>query len=487
MTTIDWTAAAASLSFPKGNGSGQARTLISPIDGAAFASIADHDAADLDAAVARARSAFEDGRWSRRTPSERKAVLLRWADLIEAEAEAIARMDTLAMGMPRMLSSGYCVRWMINALRFYGEAIDKIYDEVAPTGDPVLAFVTREPIGVVGVVLPWNWPIGLAGWKLGPALAVGCSVVAKPDEKTPLSLLRVAELALEAGLPEGVLEVVTGGPAIGEALGRHRDIDAVTFTGSGEVGKLFQRYAGESNMKSVWLECGGKGPNIIFPDAPDIAAAAQASAFAIFLNSGQVCAAGSRLIVHNSVRDQVTEILSGVASALVPADPRLAETAVGPMSSAGHLDRVAGYISIGREEGASVVVGGGRTLEESGGSYLQPTILAGVSPRMRIAQEEIFGPVVSILGFDTAEEAVAIANATAFGLAGGLWTRDLDTAVKVSRRLRMGAVSVNCYGDDAHSMLVPFGGYKQSGYGRDKSLHALDKYSQLKTTWIKLG
>lgn len=484
----NWTAAASTLDLPRGTPNDAAtRELVSPIDGRVFAHVPEHGAREVDAAVARARAAFEDGRWSRRAPSERKAVLLKWADLVERDADAIARMDTLSMGMPRMLSTGFCVPWLVNALRFYGEAIDKIYDEIAPTGDPVLALVTREPAGVVGVVLPWNWPTGLAGWKLPPALAAGCSVVAKPDEKTPLSLLRVAELALEAGLPEGVLEIVTGGPVVGEALGRHPDVDVLTFTGSGEVGRMFQRYAGESNGKAVWLELGGKGPNIVFVDAPDIAAAAQASAFAIFMNSGQVCAAGSRLIVQRSIKDQVVETLSAVASSLAPADPRHPETVIGAMSSAGHLDRVASYLAFAHKEGATLALGGGRALEESGGSYLHPTILDNVTSKMRVAREEIFGPVVSVLTFDTPEEAIHIANDTAYGLSGGLWTRDLNTAIHVSRRLRMGAVSVNTYGDDAHSMLVPFGGYKQSGYGRDKSLHALDKYTQLKTTWIRLG
>ena len=483
---IDW-ADSATLAIPTGRPAEATRDLVSPIDGRVFATVPEHGASEVDAAVARARAAFEDGRWSRRTPTERKAVLLRWADLVERDADHIARLDTMAMGMPRMLSTGYCVPWLVNALRYYGEAIDKIMGEIAPTGDPVLAMVTREAAGVVGVVLPWNWPTGLAGWKLSPALAVGCSVVAKPDEKTPLSLLYVAELALQAGLPEGVLEIVTGGPVAGEALGRHPDVDVLTFTGSGEVGRRFQVYAGQSNGKPVWLELGGKGPNIVFADAPDLAAAAQASAFAIFMNSGQVCAAGSRLIVERRIKDQVLEIVSSIARSLVPADPRHPETVIGAMSSAGHLDRVTDYLAIAVAEGAHVAVGGGRAHEDTGGSYLHPTILDGVTPTMRVAREEIFGPVVSVLAFDTPEEAVQIANDTAYGLTGGLWTANLKTALTVSRQLRMGSVSVNTYGDDAHSMLVPFGGYKQSGYGRDKSLHALDKYTQIKTTWIKFS
>ncbi|WP_313802193.1 aldehyde dehydrogenase family protein [Sphingobium sp.] len=483
----DWMAAAETLNLPQGRAGSGRRSLTSPIDGEAFTEVADHDERDVDAAVSRARAAFEQGAWTGLTPTERKRVLLRWADLMERDRERIGQMDTLAMGMPRALSVNHGVQWFIDALRYYGEAIDKVQDEIAPTGDAVLAMVTREPVGVVGVVLPWNWPIGLAGWKLAPALAVGCSVVVKPDETTPLSLLHAAALGLEAGLPEGVLEVVLGGPRVGEALGRHGDVDVIAFTGSGEVGRSFQRYAGESNMKAVWLECGGKGPNIVFPDAPDIVAAAQASAFAIFLNSGQVCAAGSRLIVHHSIKDAVVEVLSGVAAALQPADPRVETTMMGTMSSARHLDRVADYIGIARDQGGRIVTGGERALVDTGGSYLQPTVIDGVSPDMRVAREEIFGPVLSVLTFDTVDEAVAIANGTAYGLAGGLWTSDLNTALNVSRRLRLGAVGVNSYGEDANSTLVPFGGYRQSGYGRDKSLHALDKYTQIKTTWIKLS
>jgi 4-(gamma-glutamylamino)butanal dehydrogenase len=485
---VDWMAAPASVWQPRpGNAAYETRQLISPIDGAAFASVTDSSAADVDRAVSRARRVFEAGDWAGQTPTARKRILLRWADLVEAHRDELARLDTLCMGMPRFLARDFGVQWAIDALRYYGEAIDKLTDEIAPTGNPVLALVTREAAGVVGVVLPWNWPLGLAAWKLAPALAMGCSVVAKPDEKTPLSLIRLAELGYEAGLPENTLEIVTGGPAVGEAMGRHPDIDVITFTGSGEVGRLFQRYAGESNMKAVWLECGGKGPNIIFADAPDLAAAATSAAFGIFLNSGQVCAAGSRLIVHESVHQQVLDIIIGTAQGLPIADPREVDCMIGPMASAGHRDRVAALIASGQAEGAQLVTGGRPALSSSGGFYLEPTVLDQVAPAMRVAQQEIFGPVLSVLTFRDADEAVRLANGTAYGLAGGMWTRDLDTAIKVSRRLKLGSVSVNCYGDDAHSMLVPFGGVGQSGHGRDKSLHALEKYVSLKTTWIKVS
>ena len=287
-------------------------------------------------------------------------------------------------------------------------------------------------------------------------------------------------------MPEGVLNVVTGGPAVGEAIGRHPDIDVVGFTGSTEVGKLFMKYSGESNMKPVWTECGGKGPNIVFADAPDLAVAAQTAAFMIFLNTGQVCAAASRLIVEESAREQVLEIIKGVGQGFAPADPLEAQTMLGPIAKASQLERVLGYIDAGRKEGARLVTGGGRARVDSGGFYVEPTVFDGVRNDMRIAQEEIFGPVLSTITFRTAEEAVAIANASTYGLSGAIWTQNLGKAHTLARALRCGSVAVNAYADDAHDITVPFGGYKQSGFGRDKSLHALDKYTQLKTTWVKL-
>ena len=459
---------------------------VSPIDGKRIASLAEVGARGVDAAVTAARKAFESGVWANMAPRARKKVLLKLAALVDQHREELALLDTLCMGMPISISKDYCVPWAINALEWYGEAIDKLYDEVAPTDRSVLALITREPVGVVGAVLPWNWPMGLLGWKVPPALAAGNSVVLKPDEQTSLSALRFAGLAQEAGLPEGVLNVVTGGPAVGEAIGRHPDIDVVGFTGSTEVGKLFMKYSAESNMKPVWTECGGKGPNIVFADAPDLAVAAQTAAFMIFLNTGQVCAAASRLIIEESAREQVLEIIKGVGQALAPADPLEAQTMLGPIAKASQLERVLGYIETGRKEGARLVTGGGRARIESGGFFIEPTVFDGVRNDLRIAQEEIFGPVLSTITFRTPEEAVAIANASNYGLSGAIWTQNLSKAHTLARALRCGSVAVNAYSDDAHDMTVPFGGYKQSGFGRDKSLHALDKYTQLKTTWVNL-
>jgi len=459
---------------------------VSPIDGKRIASLAEVGARGVDAAVIAARKAFDSGVWANMAPRARKKVMLKLAALVDAHREELALLDTLCMGMPISISKEYCVQWAVNALEWYGEAIDKLYDEVAPTDRSVLALITREPVGVVGAVLPWNWPMGLLGWKVPPALAAGNSVVLKPDEQTSLSALRFAALAQEAGLPEGVLNVVTGGPAVGEAIGRHPDIDVVGFTGSTEVGKLFMKYSAESNMKPIWTECGGKGPNIVFADAPDLAVAAQTAAFMIFLNTGQVCAAASRLIVEESARDQVLEIVKGVGQQLAPADPLDAQTMLGPIAKASQLERVLSYIDAGRKEGARVVLGGSRTRIDSGGFFIEPTVFDGVRNDMRIAQEEIFGPVLSTITFRTPEEAIAIANASPYGLSGAIWTQNLGKAHTLARALRCGSVAVNAYADDAHDMTVPFGGYKQSGFGRDKSLHALDKYTQLKTTWVKL-
>jgi len=459
---------------------------VSPIDGKRLASLAEVGARGVDAAVTAARKAFESGVWANMAPRARKKVMLKLAALVDQHREELALLDTLCMGMPISISKDYCVPWAINALEWYGEAIDKLYDEVAPTDRSVLALITREPVGVVGAVLPWNWPMGLLGWKVPPALAAGNSVVLKPDEQSSLSALRFAGLAQEAGLPDGVLNVVTGGPAVGEAIGRHPDIDVVGFTGSTEVGKLFMKYSAESNMKPVWTECGGKGPNIVFADAPDLAVAAQTAAFMIFLNTGQVCAAASRLIIEESAREQVLEIIKGVGQALAPADPLEAQTMLGPIAKASQLERVLGYIETGRKEGARLVTGGGRARIESGGFFIEPTVFDGVRNDMRIAQEEIFGPVLSTITFRTPEEAVAIANASNYGLSGAIWTQNLSKAHTLARALRCGSVAVNAYSDDAHDMTVPFGGYKQSGFGRDKSLHALDKYTQLKTTWVNL-
>jgi len=466
--------------------SGKTFDCVSPIDGKVLTRVAEGDAADADRAVAAARAAFEDGRWSRMAPARRKKVLLRWADLLEQRASELALLETLDMGKPIGDSSNIDIPAVVGCIRWNAEAIDKIYDEIAPTGDDAVAMLVREPLGVVAAVVPWNFPLLMAAWKMGPCLATGNSMVIKPAEQSPLTMIRAAELASEAGLPDGVLNVVPGfGETAGQALGRHMDVDAVAFTGSGEVGKLFLKYSGESNMKRVSLECGGKTPNIIMADAPDLEAAATAAAWGIFFNQGEVCNAGSRLLVENKIKDQVVDKIMQVARELRVGDPLDPATQMGAMVDQGQMERVLGYIEKGKTEGASVALGGQRILAESGGYYIEPTVFDGVKNDMTIAKEEIFGPVLSTISFGDYDEAIKIGNDTIYGLAAAVWTSDIKKAHRAAKALRAGSVWVNCF--DAGDMTTPFGGFKQSGFGRDKSLHALEKYTELKTIWIDLN
>jgi 4-guanidinobutyraldehyde dehydrogenase/NAD-dependent aldehyde dehydrogenase len=458
----------------------------SPIDGRLLAKVAATDAADVDAAVAGARAAFNKGSWSRMAPARRKRVLLSFAELLQEHAEELALLETLDMGKPIADSTRIDMPAAARSIAWFAEAIDKVYDEVAPTGPDALALITREPVGVVGAIVPWNFPLLMASWKLGPALAAGNSVVLKPSEKSPLTAIRVAELALEAGLPEGVLNVLPGfGQTAGKALALHMDVDCIAFTGSTATGRLMLQYSGQSNMKRVWLECGGKSPHIIMADTADLDRAARAAAFAIFFNQGEMCSAGSRLIVHETVRDQVLEKIAAVGRTLQPGDPLDPGTALGAIVDETQLNTVMRYIESGKSEGARLALGGQRVRKDTGGFYVEPTIFDGVQPDMTIAREEIFGPVLATLTFRNVDEALAIANSVIYGLAAGIWTRDIHTAHRVARALRAGTVYVNCY--DADDITVPFGGFKQSGNGRDKSLHALDKYVELKTTWIDLS
>jgi gamma-glutamyl-gamma-aminobutyraldehyde dehydrogenase/4-guanidinobutyraldehyde dehydrogenase/NAD-dependent aldehyde dehydrogenase len=465
--------------------SGKTFDCVSPVDGSVVARVAAGDQADVDRAVAGARAAFDKGSWSQSAPAHRKRVLQRFADLIDANADELALLETIDMGKPISDSRTIDVPGAARCIRFYAEAVDKVSDEIAPTTPSAVAMVVREPLGVIGAVVPWNFPLMMAAWKLGPALATGNSVVLKPAEQSPLTAIRIAQLAVEAGLPEGVLQVVPGmGETAGQAIGRHMDVDMVAFTGSTEVGKYFMRYSGESNLKRISLECGGKTPHIILPDCPDLDKAAEAVAWGIFFNQGEVCNAGSRLLVHEDIRDEFVDRVAKVAQGIQPGDPLAPATKMGAMVDETQTDRVLGYIEAGREAGAEVRMGGNRVRTESGGCYIEPTIFSGVSNDMRIAQEEIFGPVLSTITFRDTAEAVAIANDTVYGLAGALWTRDVSTAHKVARQIKAGVVWVNCF--DAGDITTPFGGFKQSGFGRDKSMHAMEKYTDLKLVWIQL-
>ncbi len=465
---------------------GQTFDCISPIDQRLLVKVASCDQDDAELAVSSARQAFESGVWSRLAPTRRKAVLLRFADLIAEHAEELALLETLDMGKPIGDSLAVDVPATERAIRWSAEAIDKIYDEVAATAHNELGLVTREPVGVVAAIVPWNFPMMMACWKLGPALATGNSVILKPSEKSPLTAIRLAALALEAGLPAGVLNVLPGyGHTVGKALALHMDVDTLVFTGSSRIAKQLMVYAGESNMKRVWLEAGGKSPNIVFADAPDLDEAARAAAAAIAFNQGEVCTAGSRLLVEASIKDMFVEkVASALQETWQPGHPLDPDARVGALVDQGQTETVLDYIRSAQEEGARLVVGGRQVRQESGGFFVEPTLFDQVTSDMRIAREEIFGPVLSVMTFESFEEAIAIANDTIYGLAAAVWTRDLSKAHLASKALRAGSVWVNQY--DGGDMTAPFGGFKQSGNGRDKSLHAFDKYTELKATWIKL-
>ncbi len=458
---------------------------ISPINGQKIAEIARGDAADINLAVSAARAAFEDGRWAHKTPKERKLIMVRFSELLLANAETLALMETLDMGKPVNYSLNVDVNSAANCIRWFGEAIDKIYDEIAPTPHTALALITREPVGVVGAIVPWNYPMLMACWKIAPALAAGNSLVLKPSEKSPLTALKLAELAIEAGIPAGVFNVVPGfGHEAGAALALHMDVDAVGFTGSTNVGKMILQYAGQSNLKRAWTELGGKSPFVVFADA-DIDAAAESCIGSIFFNQGESCNAPSRLIIDKSVQDQFLAKALSLIPNYQPADPLNSATVMGALVDETQMNTVMKYISAGKAEGANCITGGNRVLEQSGGYYVAPTIFTEVKSDMKIAREEIFGPVLSVLSFTDPAEAIHMANDTPYGLAASVWSRDISRAHLAARALRAGTIHVNCYDDD--DITVPFGGYKQSGNGRDKSLHAFDKYTELKTTWIKLG
>ena len=458
---------------------------LSPVDGRLLGKVASCDSADAQRAVENARQTFESGVWSRLAPAKRKAAMIRFAGLLKQNAEELALLETLDMGKPISDSLGIDVPGAAGALSWSGEAIDKIYDEVAATPHDQLGLVTREAVGVVAAIVPWNFPLMMACWKLGPALSTGNSVILKPSEKSPLTAIRIAALAVEAGIPAGVLNVLPGyGHTVGKALALHMDVDTLVFTGSTKIAKQLMIYSGESNMKRIWLEAGGKSPNIVFADAPDLQAAAESAASAIAFNQGEVCTAGSRLLVERSIKDKFLPLVIQALKGWKPGNPLDPATTVGALVDTQQMNTVLSYIKSGHSEGAKLVAGGNQILQETGGTYVEPTIFDGVSNAMKIAQEEIFGPVLSVITFDTAEEAIQIANDTPYGLAAAVWTADISKAHLTAKALRAGSVWVNQY--DGGDMTAPFGGFKQSGNGRDKSLHAFDKYTELKSTWIKL-
>ena len=467
------------------SGAAEPLPVLSPIDGTELTTLASASAEDVARATASARAAFEDGRWSRQPPAVRKAVLHRLADLIQRHALELAVLGVRDNGTEISMALKAEPGSAAGTFRYYAEALDKVYGEIAPTPRDVLGLIHREPVGVVGAIVPWNFPLMIGAWKLAPALAMGNSVVLKPAETASLSLLRLAELALEAGVPPGVLNVVTGpGHLTGEALALSMDVDVLVFTGSGSTGRRLLEYSARSNLKRCYLELGGKSPNIVFADAPDLAAAAKAAATAIFRNAGQVCVAGSRLLVERSVHDSFVAALCDATQKMALGNPLDLGTQIGAVNSERQLAGNLGFVADAQAEGAELVLGGGQALRETGGWYMQPTIVTQVAPCHRLFRQEVFGPVLAVTPFDTEAEAVHLANATEYGLAAGVWTANLSRAHRMVRALRAGVVHVNTYGGADGT--VPLGGVKQSGNGHDKSLHALDKYSDLKTAWIQL-
>jgi gamma-glutamyl-gamma-aminobutyraldehyde dehydrogenase/4-guanidinobutyraldehyde dehydrogenase/NAD-dependent aldehyde dehydrogenase len=465
--------------------SGETFDCISPVDGRLLTTVARCAQADIDMAVSAARVAFEDKRWCGLAPAQRKRIMIRFADLLLAHGDELAMTETLDMGKPVKYARAVDVNSAANCIRWYGEAVDKVYDEIAPTASTALALITREPVGVVGVIVPWNYPMIMAAWKIAPALASGNSVVLKPSEKSPLTALRMADLALEAGIPPGVFNVVTGmGPEAGSPLALHMDVDCIAFTGSTRVGKQIHVMAGQSNLKRAWTELGGKSPNIVFADCPDLDKAVESAVGSIFFNQGESCNAPSRLYVEASIKEEFLEKALALVPGYAPANPLDPATVMGAIVDQTQMNSVLRYIESGKSEGAKLLAGGEQALKESGGCYVQPTIFDGVRQDMTIAREEIFGPVLSVLSFTDAADVVRQANQSVYGLQAAVWTRDINKAHGVARALRAGTVHVNSYDED--DITVPFGGFRQSGVGRDKSLHAFDKYTETKTTWIRI-
>jgi gamma-glutamyl-gamma-aminobutyraldehyde dehydrogenase len=463
--------------------SGNTLATTNPATGEILTHLAACDEADVDIAVAKARAAFERGDWRHVAPAERKTILLALADLIEQQTESLALLESLDSGKPLGECLAVDVPETVHVLRWHAEAIDKLYDHSAPTNNQTMALVVREPIGVVGCVLPWNFPLLMLAWKIGPALAAGCSVIVKPAEQTSLTALRVADLAFKAGIPAGVLNVVTGtGKAVGEPIGLHPDVDMVSFTGSTATGRRFLRYAADSNLKKVVLECGGKNPAIVFADVEDLQQAALHILNGAFWNMGENCSATSRLLVQEEIKPQLLAAIAAHIDDWTQGNPLDPQNRLGTMIGEAHFHKVKSYLDIAREEGLTVLHGGGTAQE----IYVQPTIVDGVSPQSALFREEIFGPVLCVTSFRDEQEAIVLANDTHYGLAASVYTDNLRKAVRVSRALRAGTVTVNCFGEG--DATTPFGGYKESGFGgRDKSIFAHDQYTELKTIWIDIS
>ncbi len=463
--------------------SGKTIPTINPATGEVITEIAACNAEDVDFAVSKAKTAFEDGRWSKLHPSERKEVLIELCKLVKRNSHELAVLESLDSGKPIADCESIDIPEFIHTLTWHAELIDKIYDQTAPVGPDAIAMVVREPIGVVGAVLPWNFPLLMLAWKIAPALAAGCSMIVKPAEQTSLTALRIAELALEAGLPRGVLNVLTGtGAEVGEPLGKHMDVDMVTFTGSTVTGRRFLRYSADSNLKKVVLELGGKNPIVVLNDAENLDRVAEQICAAAFWNMGENCSAGSRLIVQSGVKDALLEKISARARDWNTGDPLDPTKQLGAMIDSGHFSKVSGYLDYAKEKGMNCLFGG-KTID---GAFIEPTLIDGVSNSDKLAQEEIFGPVLSVITVENYDEAIQVANDTEYGLAASVFTSNITRAMRAAQSIKAGTVTVNCFGEGDIS--TPFGGYKQSGFGgRDNSIHAHDQYTELKTIWVDLS
>jgi aldehyde dehydrogenase (NAD+) len=462
--------------------SGKTFPTINPATEDVIAQVAEADAADVDLAVAAARRAFDEGPWSKMPASERGRLLFKLAELIEANRKELAALETLDNGKPLGDSLKADLPLTVACYRYYAGWTDKIHGKTIPITGPFFCYTRHEPVGVCGQIIPWNFPLLMQAWKLAPALACGCTVVLKLAEQTPLSALRVGELIQEAGFPPGVVNILAGyGPTAGQALARHMAVDKVAFTGSTEVGHLIMKYAAESNLKRITLELGGKSPNIVFADT-DLDAAAEGAHFALFFNQGQCCCAGSRTFVERSVYDGFVEKLVTKAKARKVGDPFARDTQQGPQVDKEQFSKVMGYIEAGKKEGARLACGGGRVGQK--GYFIEPTVFTDVKDEMKISQEEIFGPVMTVIPFSSIDEVVQRSNATQYGLAAAVWTRDITKAHAIANRVRAGTVWVNCY--DVFDAAAPFGGFKQSGLGRELGEYGLQNYTEVKTVTVKL-
>lgn len=464
--------------------SGQTFITENPATGQPLTEITSCTADDVNLAVAAARKAFDDGRWSKKAPSERKTIMLRFCDLIRKNHDELAVLEVLDSGRPMhdigavdVLETADCIAW-------HAEAADKLEDSITSTDAGHIGLVIREPIGVVGAILPWNFPLLMAAWKLGPILAMGNTVVLKPAKLTSLTMLRLAEIAMEAGIPDGVLNVLSGsGATAGEAIGRHPDVDLLTFTGSTPVGRQLLEYSAQSNLKRILMELGGKNPCVIMPDIADIDDAAEQAVAAVFWNMGENCSSNSRLIIHEDIKDQFLEKVIEKTKEWTIGNPMDPQFLLGSMIEKRHMDSVLAHIEKGKSEGAALVLGGNQILQETGGYFLEPTIFDEVTGSMSLAKEEIFGPVLSVLTCKSEEEAIVMANDTIYGLHASVWSDNIDQVHRISRAIRAGTISVNCFSEG--DFTTPFGGFKQSGFfGRDKSLWANRQYTELKTIWM---